>query len=205
MKTKLTISILLLFMNTFAQLSKDSGLDSVVPKPTTLIQHINTSTQINSDSFIIQKIPEGNSTVKVLLTKKDDADGWFVKYAYPVVLVLVGIMIPLFLDSFRDRKRIRKVGERWTSEIRFLEMPITNQIEAIEKYLLIHNQNNLTFPDFQIIEGLDCEIFKSLDKSELLKFLEQNKTSNYREAVRQSNYINTYINIVKGLNANLRL
>jgi hypothetical protein len=113
-------------------------------------------------------------------------------------------MIPLFIEYFNEKKRIRKVGARWAAEIRSLETPMKNQIDGIEEYLIIHNQNNLTFPEFQIIEGLDCEIFRSLDKSELLKFLEQNKISDYQKAVKQSNFINGYINIVKGSNTNLK-
>jgi len=206
MKAILVIIFLFLCVNSFAQnFKKDSSINFVNPKQAIITAVDSAIVDETTDSFYVVQPQQKGSTLKVILSKRyDPADGWFVKYAYPVVLLLIGVMIPLFIEYFNEKKRIRKVGERWTAEIRSLETPMKSQIGQIEEYLIVHNQNNLTFPEFQIIEGLDCEIFRSLDKSELLKFLEQNKISDYQKAVKLSNFINGYINIVKGSNTNLK-
>ena len=206
MKALLIIFFLFLCVSSIAQMSKkDSLVKSVNIKQKILKTVDSIVVGESSDTFFVKQPLSESPTIKVILSKKhDSSDGWFIKYAYPVVLLLVGVMIPLLIESFNEGKRIRKVGERWTAEIRSLENPIKIQIDAIEKYLVIHNQDNLIFPDFQIIEGLGCEIFQSLDKSELLKFLEKNRVHDYGKAVNRSNHINGFINIVKGSNTNLK-
>lgn len=207
---KLILIIPFLFLWTISslaqQLKKDSSGKSANSKEKLIIRVDFPVGNKTSNSFSTRRTERPNSTIKVVVfsKKEDTGDGWFIKYVYPVVLLLVGVMIPLFIQDFNEKKKIRKVGERWTAEIISLEFPIKKQIEQIEKYLIVHNQNNLTFPDFEIIEGLDCEIFKSLDKGELLKFLEQNKILDYQKAVKQSKFLNGYINIVKGSNTNLQ-
>lgn len=203
---KILAIILLICFNSYAQKTKthqyvkqkDTAFKTAVISQK--IPKIDTVHVANFDSASLKRMEEN---LKNAIINKE-SDGWFVKYLYPVLLLLAGAAIPLFWENRAEKKRIRKVGERWTSEIRFLETPIKNQVEEIQKYLAIHNQQNLVFPGFQMFEGLDCEIFMSLDKSDLLKFIEQHTKKNYPEAVVLSNKINGFINIVKSSNKNLR-
>jgi len=211
MKTKLTLILFLLCLNIFAQRhksdtkpkQKDSVPKVTAKNPQVDIKKTDTVLVIKHDSPSLAA-PNKETAAPAVVHSDTEKDGWFVKYIYPIILLLAGAAIPLFWEAWSERKRIKKVGERWTSEIRFLETPIKNQVDAIQKYLSVHNQQNLTMPDFQIFEGLDCEIFMSLDKSQLLKFLERHKTKNYQMAVKQSNYINGFISVVKSSNTNLK-
>jgi hypothetical protein len=147
------------------------------------------------DSIVIANKDLSNSDLKLFIQQRARGTEYF-KYIFTILTLVLGIGINKLLDYISERKRIKKVGERWVAEIRYLDKPISNQIEALEKFLIEHKKEKFIAPQMNIYSGLDCEIFKSLDKSDLLKFLEKNKKKKYKEAVLSSNKIHGYISIL---------
>ena len=70
-----------------------------------------------------------------------------------------------------------------------------NQIESLEKFIGEHNEESFEFPKPVVYSILDCSIFNSLDKGELMSAIQYSKGSNYDIAVSVSNSINGFISI----------
>ena len=181
-------------------LSFSQGKDSIHKQPikreTTIVKSKSDTTKLLfKDSLTLMKTDVDNPNVKIFIQQAPSGTDYF-KYIFPILTLVLGIGINRLIDYISERKRIKKVGERWVAEIRYLQKPISNQIEALEKFLAEHKQEKFVIPKMNIYSGLDCEIFKSLDKSDLLKFLEKNKSKNYKDAVLSSNKIHGYISIL---------
>lgn len=135
------------------------------------------------------------STLKVILPKQESQSDYF-KYIFPIITLLLGIGINRGLDYLSDRKKIKKTGERWAAEIRCLEKPIGNQILALEIFRNEHQKEKWDIPDLEIQTILNCEIFKSLDKVELIKYIKSVKNKSFAEAILASNSIHGFISIL---------
>lgn len=119
----------------------------------------------------------------------------------PIFSLVLGVFLDRWSNRWTEKKLMKKSGKRWVAELRSLEEPIKKQITALttmksqlEKE--VHEPPNLT-----IITGLDCQVFNSMDKSQLLRFIELEKSkfmsqSNFQEVVKISNNIHGFISIM---------
>lgn len=192
--------LLILLTISHFSFSQKKGPDSNTQKSVKVVDTAKRTTTdtaklILKDSIVIANKDLSNSDLKIFIQQPESGVDYF-KYIFPILTLVLGIGISKLLDYISERKRIKKVGERWVAEIRYLDKPISNQIEALEKFLIEHKKEEFIVPQMNIYSGLDCEIFKSLDKSDLLKFLEKNKKKDYKEAVLSSNKIHGYISIL---------
>ena len=144
-------------------------------------------------------------TTKIyLLPQKESVD--YFKYIFPIITLLLGILLNRFIEYKFNNTKIKKSGKRWLSELRVLNNPIENQIKNITEFLLIHcDKEKYTFPSPQLITTLDCEIFGTLDKSELVEYFEKIKKNKFQEAVENSSEINGFLTILKSTYTNYRL
>lgn len=200
--------LLLLIILTSSVLAFSQKRDSINMKPAKAETAIakskaDTTKSLFKDSLSLTKADVDNPKVKIFVQQPPSGTDYF-KYIFPILTLALGIGINKLLDYLTERNRIKKVGERWVAEIRYLQKPISNQIEALEKFLVEHKEERFVIPEMNIYSGLDCEIFKSLDKSDLLKFLEKNKRKNYKDAVLSSNKIHGYISILTSHYESLR-
>lgn len=155
------------------------------------------------DSVTIKNKNSENIT-KIYLKSTEKKTDYF-NYIFPIITLLLGIGINRFIDFRNDRKKIKKSGKRWLSELRVLKKPIEKQIENIDTFLIEHNnQEKYTFPRPELVSTLDCEVFITLDKSELVEFLEKFKNNKFHEAVENSSEINSFITILKSTYDNFR-
>jgi len=123
----------------------------------------------------------------------------------PILTLLLGIFINRSIDFLTDRKRIKKHGERWKIELNSLETPINKQNEIIKTFLIEHEKEKAEVPQMTIYSSLDCKTFDSLDKPELIKYLEKYRSKKYSESIKISNKIQAFISIQKGIFENLNI
>ena len=164
-------------------------------------------TQIDkSDSLIIdlQKGEENNipimnngKTKVVLLKEKNSTD--FLRYIIPILTLFLGVGLNKLLDSYSEKKKIKKSGRRWIAEIGSLKKPLENQIEELEKFLVEHKKENFITPRIITYSSLSGESFKSLDKGEFIKYIELTKKSDFQEVIKISNKTHGYISVLSSL------
>ncbi|WP_396142229.1 hypothetical protein [Flavobacterium sp.] len=128
------------------------------------------SKYLNKNEAIIPVEPNKNTKI-ILVKEKNETD--YPKYLLPIFTLLLGILINKLLDKYTDRIKIKKAGERWIVELRSTEEPIKAQIESLETFIeLLSNQEN-EHPTLSIFTAINGEVFKSLDKNDLIKYIEQ--------------------------------
>jgi hypothetical protein len=172
--------------------NKKAG-DSVIAKLTQK-QGEDTSHVFIDDTLVLPSVSSSTPNFKVIVSKADEKPDRF-KYIFPILTLLLGIIINKGLDHLFSRKKTKKEARRWAAEIIALENPIKRQIAALKDFLAEHQKNTWDYPPLQIFTSLDGEVFKSLDKSELLKYLELYRLT-FQDAVNVSNEINGFISVL---------
>lgn len=124
--------------------------------------------QFNSTDSINIPVIKNNLTRVVLVKEKDTFE--FLKYLFPILTLLLGIIIKEMIDKWSNTKKIKKSGTRWTAELRSLEEPIRNQIKSLNSFIAEHNEESFKIPKLNIYPALNGEVFKSLDKDDLIKY-----------------------------------
>jgi hypothetical protein len=156
------------------------------------------------DSFSLQKNDTSTQSIKVFIKDEPTKSNWF-KDVLPILTLLLGIFINRGIDFFTNRKRTRKHGERWVAELNSLKDPITKQVEYLKEFKQEHDKEKFDIPKLNVVSILDGESFNSLDKSELIKYLEVFRSNKYEAAIRLSNRVNIFISILKNHLKNLHL
>lgn len=193
----LTIFFLFAWTTAFAQTSvpkKDSIAKTIV---------VDTVKAKKSDTISIGKTQLVDKELRVIFEDTSKPD--YFKYIFPILTLLLGIGVNKFLDYLKDKKQIKKTGERWNVELASLEMPISKQIEYLEEFLLEHNKEVFYVPKLKVATPLECEIFNSLDKTDFVKFIQTNLGKDYKDSIIFSGKVNSFISILKSNNENLRL
>lgn len=129
----------------------------------------------------------------ILGIKADD----FFKYIFPIFTLILGIVINKWLDRRSERKKIKKAGERWKLELLGLEKPIKSQIDSINNFIDSQSEMRFETPILSLNPHLSCEIFSSLDKTELLQYLNKIKKRDYNLAVKEVNEVNSFLIVLK--------
>lgn len=156
------------------------------------------------DTFVITKKElENKNEIRVYIRDKEDKSNIF-KDVLPILTLLLGIFLNRGFDYLTERKKIKKTGERWKAELSCLELPMKEQIEFLESFIIEHEKEKFEIPNLIILQSLDCENFNSLDKTELIKYFEKFKDKKYLESVNSSNKINSFIGILKNHFDNLK-
>jgi hypothetical protein len=123
----------------------------------------------------------------------------------PILTLLLGIFLNRGIDYFKDRKDLKKIGNRWKAELNCLELPINKQVDYLNEFLLEHKKETFKIPDFYMIPSLDCEIFKTLDKADFIKYLEKFNSEDYENSIKLSNKVNSFTTTLKYNFDNLKL
>lgn len=202
---RIAVSILLLsFIACHAQKKSTKSNPPPTEKATIdTIAKIDSTKETLIDSLTISDTVINHSQVKMILVKEIDLN-WFEKYWFPFILLIIGAAIPFVWEYFAGNRRLKKIGARWAAEIKFLEYPLKDQISAIEDFSVQHKVPDYEIPQLYIIEGLNAEKFQTMDKGELLKYIQKFKEKNEKQATINSNRIHGYINIIKGTEAVLK-
>jgi hypothetical protein len=118
----------------------------------------------------------------------------------PLFTLFLGIWVKGFLEKRSNKNKIKKSGERWIAELRSLKEPLEQQIESLEKFQSENDTDEFEIPNLGLYSAVNGEVFKSLDKGELIKFIElKNKKLDFKQIIKVSNRTNGYISILENL------
>lgn len=148
-----------------------------------------------SYSFSVDKIGKGNTDMKITMSK-DSSESSYLKYLFPILTLLLGIVVNKVLDYLKDRKNYKKSANRWIAEVASMDYLITEQIEYLKEFQLELAKEKYQLEKFGVIQLLNGEVFKALDKSDLLNYLEHVKKKDFSSSIAISNHVNGFINIL---------
>ncbi len=142
---------------------------------------------------------EQNGLTKIIMVKEKSNVDWL-KYLLPLFTLFLGIWIKELIEKRSNKKKIKKSGERWIAELRSLKEPLEQQIESLELFQTENDTDEFEIPNLGLYSAVSGEVFKSLDKSELIKFIElEHKNLDFKKVVKVSNRTNGYISILEHL------
>lgn len=168
-------------------LSDSTLKESSITKDTTILD-------FNKSELVIP-LKQDNLTKVIMVKEKSNVD--WLKYLLPIFTLFLGIWVKELLEKRSNKKKIVKSGERWVAEIRSLEEPIKKQIESLEEYSKELEKEDFEIRNLQVYSSINGELFKSLDKNELIKYIEiNNKKTEFKEIVKISNSTNGYVSIL---------
>lgn len=207
MKRIFTTCLILFSVFAFCQNSIEIKVDSLT-KETEQILSDNTSnkraktndtTTLDFDkNELIIPLNKSGSTKVVMVKEKSKVD--WLKYLLPLFTLFLGIWVKGFLEKRSNKKKIKKSGERWIAELRSLREPLEQQIESLEKFQAENDTEEFEIPNLGLFSAVNGEVFKSLDKSELIKYIElKNKKLDFKIIIKISNRTNGYISILEHL------
>lgn len=151
------------------------------------------------DSLILNR----KEPIVIKLVNSQNSDNF--KYIFPIITLLLGIGLNKSIDYLNKRKKTKKTGKRWLAELRILNEPIEKQIINIDSFLAIQNNGFFAIHSPSLFTILDCEVFNSLDKTELVEYLEYFKKNKDEIAIKHSNKINGFITVLKNHNENYKI
>ena len=174
-------------------------LDSNINKdtfPTSKIYHI------NCDSMTMINVPIKKDAKVIVEYNKANALKEILDYIFPIITLILGIFVEKFIESISCKKRIEKNAKRWRAELLSLKDPILNQVQSLNQFISDYGENVFDIPpSFYIWNDLKGDNLKSLDKSDLLEYLE----SYYKEQnpVKLYHQVTGIISILDNQNKNL--
>jgi hypothetical protein len=136
---------------------------------------------VNNLSTIPATIPIDRTKDTRVVLVKDVANEDYSKYVISIISILVGFFLNKVYEWWNDRKKVRKSGKRWINEIRSLEESINSQIEALELFDSNMKANSNAIPNLSIYPVLNGNVFKSLDKNDLMNYIEQKNSKKWYE------------------------
>ena len=187
--------------------------DFVDSKSENVIQNKNKDTikAILKTKPSVFNIAPNNKTQIILVKEENNATDW-AKYALPILTLFLGIFINRLIDWLNKRKTIIRNGERWIVELRSTQDPIIEQIASLEKF-----KSEVTTIEFKptslsAMTAINGEVFKSLNKNDLIKYIEikntlswykkpywrnkEEKENSFSEIVKISNRTHGHISIM---------
>ncbi|EJL66520.1 hypothetical protein [Flavobacterium sp. CF136] len=189
MKHRYALIIFFLFYISFAN-SKDSLIHKIKVEKVLVLSK-------KEDSLLIKNKELQNKDFKLFILKNEKSN--LLKDILPIITLFLGFFLNRGFDYFNERKKIKKSGERWKSEINSLQEPISKQIQSLQSFLVEHNKEKYQIPILTIFSPLDCAVFDSLDKSDLIQYFEKFESNNYNEAIKNSNFFNFLIVTLKDI------
>jgi hypothetical protein len=116
----------------------------------------------------------------------------YVNLIFPILTLILGFFLNRGYDNFTEKRKIKKGGERWIAELQGLEEPILSQKKSIEEFIARHTVDKFETPHLEVHQLLNCEVFKSLDKTDLLKYI-KTQEKNYSEVIKLSNSVHGFL------------
>jgi hypothetical protein len=163
------------------------------------------NTTNNNDTLKVEKTAEtvlpvnSNDKGKIVLITQEKKDDGFFKTIFPVLTLILGIFINRILDYFTKRNRIKQAGQRWIGELGALEVPITEQIKNLQSFIEKLKLKDFCIPDLELHASIECKVFKTLDKGELIQYLAQKKKLSYKDSISISSEIFVLISEIEFL------
>ena len=88
-----------------------------------------------------------------------------------IIIAFATLVVAKLVDYFLERKRVRREGNRWMSEVLFMLHPIKRQMGAIDEFLEEFAVDKFETPTISTFVHLSDGGLQSLNKSDLQQFL----------------------------------
>ena len=183
-------------------------LDSATIKDTARVQNIveikNVPDTIKAEFLndtvtIADPIPVG----RIIYAEHKSKLNIFLDYAFPIIMLLLGVCIDRCILNHTERKRNKREGLRWKSELDSLRKPLQLQKDTfnklIEEYCDVQDRFDIPSLSSQVL--LNCEIFDSLNKEDLYKYLLSKQSSD--RATAEYHKIIQVVSSIKSCQPNL--
>lgn len=129
--------------------------------------------EVKNLSITPRTIPIDRTKDTRIVLVKDVTKEDYSKYIISILSILVGFFLNKVYEWWNNRKKVRKSGKRWINEIRSLEESIESQITALELLDANLKADSNAIPNLSIYPVLNGNVFKSLDKNDLMNYIEQ--------------------------------
>lgn len=125
-------------------------------------------------------------------------------YAFPIIMLILGVLIDRIILRSTEKKRVKREGARWKSEIKGLLEPLKQQQESFKKFIKEYCdvKNRFDIPNISSQVLLKCEIFDSLNKEDLYKYV-QSLHKNDDITTQEYHKVIQIISIIKSCQNNL--
>lgn len=158
-----------------ATLASDSTIKTDTTKAIKVVKIMNTTDTIRSeltnDTITIPNpIPVG----QVIYTEHKTDLNIVLDYAFPIIMLILGVLIDRIILRSTENRRVKREGNRWKSEIKSLLEPLKQQQETFKKFIKEYCdvKNRFDVPYIYSPVLLKCEVFDSLNKEDLYKYLQ---------------------------------
>ncbi|NHM01688.1 hypothetical protein [Flavobacterium difficile] len=150
--------------------------------------------------------------INIILAKEEATGTDWAKYALPIITLFLGIGINRLIDWNSKRNATIRNGERWVVELRSTEVLLSQQVTDLIEFRDKLSVTEFVIPEIKAMTNINGDIFKSLDKSELIKYIEiknskplyericdskAEKEKAYKEVVSISNFTHGHIAIME--------
>lgn len=158
-----------------SSLASDATIKDHTAKAIKVVEMVNTTDTIKSeftnDTITLPRsIPVG----QVIYTEHKTNLNIILDYAFPIIMLMLGVLIDRIISKSTDNKRVKKEGVRWKFEIKSLLDPLKQQQETFKKFIKeycdVKNRFDIPYINLQVL--LKCEIFDSLNKEDLYRYLQ---------------------------------
>lgn len=160
-------------------------IDTLVTKDNCLIRAISTSQTTFSN--------QNDQTQDKTKTENED-NSLLITVIFPIITLILGVLLDKLIDKYSYRKKIIKAGKRWIAEIQSLDPSFDLQINSLTRYKEELKDEEFNIPKPQLYSSLNGEVFKSLDKNELVEYIGiKNKKIEEGKHILISTHTNGYI------------
>ena len=191
------------------EVSATSASDSTVKVDTTktinAVEILNTPDTIKSEfTNDTINIPNPTPVGQVIYTEHKTNLNIILDYAFPVIMLILGVLIDRIILWGTENNRIKREGSRWNSEIKSLLEPLKQQQETFRKFIKEYCdvKNRFDIPHIYSQALLKCEIFDSLNKEDLYKFI-QSLHKNDNISTQEYHKVIQVISVIKSCQNNL--
>lgn len=138
---------------------------------------------------------------KVVIIEKDSEIDKILTYILPIFTLILGIFIEKLIENYNTKKRIAKSGKRWNAELQSLKEPIEQQIKGFNDFNTEYGDDVYHIPNILIYPDLKGDNLKSLDKSDLLEYIDSK--NDITSGIKLFNKATGVISVLDNLNNNI--
>lgn len=207
-KIGIVLFAICLYISSFivsATVVSDSTLKYDTVKAIKFVEVLNTPDTIKSEfTNDTITIPNPMPIGQVIYTEHKTNLNIILDYAFPIIMLILGVLIDRIILWTTEYKRVKREGDRWNSEIKSLLEPLKQQQETFKKFIKeycdVKNRFDIPYIYTQVL--LKCEIFDSLNKEDLYKYV-QSLHKNDDISTKEYHKVIQVISVIKSCQNNL--
>lgn len=186
-------------------LTSDSTIKANTTKAIKVVEILNTPDTIKSEfTNDTITIPNPTPVGQIIYTEHKTNLNIFLDYAFPIIMLILGVLIDRIILWTTEYKRVKREGARWNYEIKSLLEPLKQQQETFKKFIKEYCdvKDRFDIPYIYSQALLKCEIFDSLNKEDLYKYV-QSLHKNADISTKEYHKVIQVISIIKSCQNNL--